>query len=160
VAGIDDRRHVHRARHRVVHERAGDELAIALVIDGVFHQRLPDTLRERADKLTFGKRVVEDHTRIIDRRIGDDLGDAGVRIDLDLGNMAAVRERLRRVDGGLGVERVAGRLGALRDREQRDAPVGADDLEMTFTIGHIGIGRLQHPAAIGFAFSSIKSAAR
>ena len=70
VARVRDRRHVRGARHRVVHERAGDELPVALVVDGGLHQRLPDPLREPADQLALDQRVIEHDAGIVHRRIG------------------------------------------------------------------------------------------
>ena len=145
VVRLGDRRHVVGARHRVVHERAGDELPVALVIDGVLHQRLPDALREPADQLALDERVIEHDAGIVHRRIGDDLDHAGVRIDLDLGDVAAVREGLRRVDRRLGVERVAVLPSrAPRPRTattRRSVPTTS---KCPLSIGDVGLGGFQH----------------
>ena len=116
----------------------------AVVIDGVLHQRLPDPLREPADELARDQRVIEHDAGIVHRRIGDDRHDAGIRIDLDLGDVAAVREGLRRLGRRLGVERVAVLLRMRRDLEQRDAPVGADDGEVSALVDHVRLGGFQH----------------
>src|SRR5262249_62293254 len=65
------------------------------------------------------------------RRMGHALDPAGRRIDLDLGEVTAVREGLRRIDRLLGVEAL-GNLAALvarrrlaRELEQSDPAVGA-----------------------------------
>ena len=145
VARLGDRRHVGRARHRVVHERAGDELPVAVVVDGVLHQRLPDALREAADELARDQRVIEHDAGIVHRRIGDDLDHAGIRIDLDLGDVAAVREGLRRVDRRLGVERVAGRpcarAATSNSETRRSVPTTS---KCPLAIGDVGLGRFQH----------------
>src|SRR5262249_34307331 len=63
----------------------------------------------------------------------------GLGINLDLGDMAAVRERVRHLDTGLAVEiLLPGNL------EQRHAPVGAGDLEMTAGVDEVARGRLEH----------------
>ena len=74
------------------------------LIDRAFEQSLSEPLRQPAMDLAFDQSVVEHVAGIVDRAIGDKFGVAGVGIDLDLGDMAAVRKRLRRVDGDLGVE--------------------------------------------------------
>ena len=108
-----------------------------LVVDGVFHQHLTETGGDRAVQLAFDNHAIEGVAAIVDRGIGDDGQMAGVRIDLDLGGMDAVRKCQRRLGGGLGVE-IFGNLAALfhlggraRDFEQSDAAVGADHFEMT-----------------------------
>ena len=55
-----------RARHRVVHERAGHELAL-LVIDRVLHQRLADALRHAALHLALDDHRVDDPADIVHR---------------------------------------------------------------------------------------------
>ena len=122
VAGIDDRRHVGRARHRVIHERAGDELPVAVVVDGVLQQRLPDPLREPADELALDERVIEHDAGIVHRRIGDDLDRRRYRDRSRPRRCGSRSESLRRVDRRLGVEAVgiaAAAFGARRDLEQR-----------------------------------------
>ncbi len=67
-------------------------------------------------------------------------------IDLDLGDVAAVRKGLRRVGLGVGVEALGDNaalrqvLGALGDLEQRQPAVGADHLEMAVAVGDVGLG--------------------
>ena len=72
-------------------------------------------------------------------------GHARVGVDFDFGDMAAVRERLRCVDSCFGVQAIAFLPRVRRECEQRNAPVGADHLEISFAVRHIGIGRFQHP---------------
>ena len=83
-----------------------------LVVDRGLHQRLAEALRERAMQLAFHDHVVEHVAAIVDRRIGDDRDVAGLRIDLDLGDVAAVGKGLRCIGRRLGVE-VLGDLAAL-----------------------------------------------
>ena len=92
VGGVDlERRQVIGARHAVVHERAGHELAV-LVVDRAFEQRLADALRDAAVHLALDDHRIDQHAEIVDRGPGDDLGVAGFRIDLDLADVAAGRE--------------------------------------------------------------------
>ena len=75
---------------------------------------------------------------------------AGVGIDLDLGDVHAVRIGERRFGGRLGVE-VFGDLAALfhfgsarGDVEQGDAAVGADDFEMAVLVDDVRLAGFQH----------------
>ena len=86
-----ERRQVVGARHGVVHERAGHELAV-LVVDRAFEQRLADALRDAAMHLALDDHRIDDDAEIVDRGPADDLGVAGLRIDLDLADVAAGRE--------------------------------------------------------------------
>ena len=73
--GVDrvlERRHVVGARHGVVHERAGDELPAASVVDRVLHHRLAEALRDRAVGLALDDHRVERVAAIVDRRVGDE----------------------------------------------------------------------------------------
>ena len=68
-----ERRQIIGARHAVVHERAGHELAV-LVIDRAFEQRLADALRDAAVHLALDDHRIDHRAEIIDRGPGDDLG--------------------------------------------------------------------------------------
>ena len=61
-----ERRQVVGARHAVVHERAGDELAV-LVVDGAFEQRLADALGDAAVHLALDDHRVDDRAEVVDR---------------------------------------------------------------------------------------------
>jgi len=98
LLGGHERRNVGGARHRVIHERAGDELAGA-VIDEMLQQDLTDALHDRAMHLAFDDHVIQHVAAVVNRRVGDERGRAGVRIDLDFRDMATVRKGLRRVGG-------------------------------------------------------------
>ena len=90
--GVDlQRRQIVGARHGVVHERAGDELAV-LVVDRAFAQRLADALRDAAMHLALDDHRIDHDAEIVDRGPGHDLGVAGLGVDLDLADMAAGRE--------------------------------------------------------------------
>ena len=54
------------ARHRVVHERAGHELAL-FVIDRVLEQRLADALRHAAVHLALDDHRIDNRAEVVDR---------------------------------------------------------------------------------------------
>ena len=111
--GVAQRRHVVGARHGVVHERAGDELAVAVVVDDVLHQRLAEPCRERAVQLALDDHVVEHVAAIVDRRVGDDRPCAPVSGSISTSAMCTpFGKGQRRLGRGLGVE-VFGDLAAL-----------------------------------------------
>src|SRR6185437_10090879 len=91
VMGLEhERRSVGRARQRIIHERAGDELAVLGVVDSLLHQGLADALHRAAMNLAGQQHWIERHTKIVDDDVVDHLDDAGGGIDLDLGDMGAV----------------------------------------------------------------------
>ena len=77
------------ARQRIIHERAGQELAI-LVVHRHFHQRLSDALDHAAVQLAFDDQRVDDGAEVIDRGIFDHGDHAGVGIQFDFADMTAV----------------------------------------------------------------------
>jgi hypothetical protein len=90
--------------HAVVHEGAGDQLAV-LVVDGVLEQRLADALDDAAMDLALDQHRVQDEAEIVDDGVVDDGHHAGVGVDLDLGDVAAVGEGPGiELDGGRGIE--------------------------------------------------------
>src|SRR5262249_26236257 len=86
-----ERRQIVRARYRVIHERAADELAAA-VVGATLEQRLADALREAAVDLALDDHRVDNGADVVDAPESDDLDAAGVRIDLELTGMRAVAE--------------------------------------------------------------------
>ncbi len=90
-----EQRRVAGARHRVVHVRAGQRLALA-VEHGALHQRLADALNHAAVGLTLDQQRIDQGAEVVDHVVAHDLDDAGVGIDLDLRDVAAVGERRRR----------------------------------------------------------------
>jgi hypothetical protein len=79
-----DRRQVISARHAVIHERAGEDLAARRVIDAVLAKRLADALHYAAMDLALDDHRVQHHADIVDCGVGDESQLAGIRIDLDL----------------------------------------------------------------------------
>ena len=82
----------------VVHVGAGQQLAV-LVIDRVLAQRLADALHDPAMRLAIDQQRVDDRAEIIDESIADDLDHAGLGVDLDLGDVAAIGEGRGRAVG-------------------------------------------------------------
>ena len=89
------------AGHRVVHERARQQLA-AGVIQGVFQQRLADALGDAALNLALDDHRVDHAADVVDGGEVDHLHDAGFGVDFDLGDVAAAGEGevLGIVEGG------------------------------------------------------------
>ena len=86
------------ARHAVIHERAGQELA-ALVVDDVLHQHLADPLDDAAMDLPFASSGLSTMPTIVDRGIAGQLDLAGLCVDLDLAEMRARWEGRRTIGG-------------------------------------------------------------
>ena len=63
-----DHRRVVRARHGVVHERAGQQLAV-VVVDRLLQQRLADALHHAAMDLALDQQRIDDGAEIVDRGI-------------------------------------------------------------------------------------------
>jgi hypothetical protein len=158
VHGVAQHRHVLGARHGVVHERAGDELARVGVIDRVLHQRLAEAGGDAAVQLAFDDHRIERAAAIVDRGIAGDLDRAGRRIDLDLGDVHAVGEGLRRLGDRFGVEvfgygaHLFEPRGVGGDIKQRHAPVGADHFESAVLVSDVGLASLEHAGGDRFGF--------
>ena len=82
IADLEGRQVV-GARHAVIHEARGHELAV-VVVDRAFQQRLADALRDAAMHLALDDHRIDEVAEIVDRRPAVDRDDAGFRIDLDL----------------------------------------------------------------------------
>ena len=83
-------RKIDGARHRVVHERAGHQLAV-LVVDGLLDHRLADALGQAAVDLSLDNQRVDEVAGIVH---GDELEQprlAGVLVDLEHRDVAAER---------------------------------------------------------------------
>ena len=60
----------------------------------VLHQHLADALRDAAADLALEQQRVHDRADIVDDAVAQDLDLAGLRVDFELADMAAVREIL------------------------------------------------------------------
>ena len=97
VIGLADFGHVGRVWNGVVHERAGDQLS-RRVVGQVLHQRLAERVRDAA--LHLARDDDRDRARGRNRRprcSGSPASRRLIGIDLDFGDVAAVRKRLRRL---------------------------------------------------------------
>src|SRR6516162_9802368 len=101
IALYVDRADVGRARHGIVHERAGQVLAVAIELD-VLHQDLADALGDAADDLSLQQQRIDDRADVVHDAVADDLDLAGVLVDLELADVAAVGEVLHRRGIGRG----------------------------------------------------------
>ena len=136
------------ARHAVVHERAGDELAV-LVIDRALVQRLADTVGDAAVNLALDDHRIDNNAEVIHGGPGDDLGVAGLRINFDFADVAAggegeigrVPERALLQPGLelLAVEFVRD-VSVERHASPRHRLVGAGDAELAVLELDVGFG--------------------
>jgi len=86
-----EERQVLGARDRVVHQRAGKELAALGVVDRFFAQCLPGALRHPAVDLPLDDHVVDDAADVVAARDAYDVDFAGVATDLHLAGLGTVR---------------------------------------------------------------------
>ena len=95
VDGTADRGLKHRkiggARHRVVHEGCGQKLSIG-VIDAAFHQGFAETLGNAAMRLALHDHRIYGPADVIDGGVARERDLPGFSIDLDLGDVAAIRK--------------------------------------------------------------------
>ena len=129
------------ARHRVVHERAGHELA-GFVVDRLLDQRLPESLRDAAVHLPFRHQRIDHRADVVDRDVARHAHRAGLGIHLDLAHLAAVRPGLSL--HRLGVLAEDAPLGLLcRQLGQPDRAVGAGDAVAAGGKLDVACGRLE-----------------
>ena len=57
------------ARHRVLHERGGQELAGLRLVDDLLHQRLPHALRDAAVDLALERDGIDDGADVVDDHV-------------------------------------------------------------------------------------------
>ena len=93
-----------------------------LIIDHMFGHCLPNALRYATMNLPLDQHRVQKIPEIINHGIARNTGDAGFGVDLDFGNMSAVREGSRGKRGFLGfIKQIkppgsAGHLGRVKHR--------------------------------------------
>src|SRR4029077_6777605 len=132
-------RSVGGARHGVIHERAGAQLALG-VVKRVFHQRLAETLHRTTMDLALDEHRVHHRAEIIAADVAIHMGLARLRIDLDLGDVTAVGEdagdggaHFRVVEGARHAGREVCRLAqSRREIDDADRAVGAGNGEAPF----------------------------
>ena len=76
------------ARHAVILERAGEELARVRLVHHLLDERLADPLRDAALDLALAQERVQHAADIVHRGIAHERRLAGVGVDLDLGRCA------------------------------------------------------------------------
>ena len=81
-----------------IHEAAGQVLPRPTVVDDLLHQRLAQPLRHAAVDLALQSDRVHHRADIVDHDVADDLQRAGIGVDFDLADVAAIGKprRLRR----------------------------------------------------------------
>src|ERR1700732_962917 len=84
--------HVGRAGHRVIHKRAGEELAGRGIVDALLKQGLAGALRDPAMRLAVQDQRVDGATDIVDRRVAGDFDTPGLGIDFNLADVKAMWE--------------------------------------------------------------------
>jgi len=89
VEGIGDGGEVAGAGQGVVHIAAGERLARAVIMRR-FQYRLADALGDAAMGLPLDQERVDHGAEIIDRAVARDADGAGLGVDLDLGDVAAI----------------------------------------------------------------------
>src|SRR5207247_1895221 len=129
--------HDERARQRVVHVAAVQQLAAVRVIDRLLAENVAGALGDAALHLSFDDLVVDDVAGVVAGDVADDLGDAGFHLDLDLGDVAAVGERRPDLLFLQVHVEPAGMLAG--QRRQRDLAVGA--LDAVFALQELDVGR-------------------
>ena len=119
-----ERRHVRRARQRVVHQGAGHELA-RRVVDDLLVQGVADPVGDAAVDLPFDHQRVDHRAAVVDRDISENPNRAGLGLDLDDRGVGAVRvRRLRHVDVARGFEARIHRAGQRVARPGRGRDAG------------------------------------
>src|SRR5262249_1674582 len=83
-------RHVLGARHRIIGERAGDQLSGLRLVKNSFQQGFAYSLDGGSVQLALEGERVDDGADVVDRGQSADRNGAGVRIDFDLADHAAV----------------------------------------------------------------------
>jgi hypothetical protein len=83
-------RHRIGAWHAVIHEAAGQVLPRFAVVDDLLHQGLAQPLRDAAMDLALEADRVHYGADVVDDDVADDLQRAGIGVDLNLTDMAAI----------------------------------------------------------------------
>src|SRR5262249_7659199 len=78
------------ARHSIVHERAGHDLAAVGIEPDVLHQHLSGALRHAPDDLAVHEQRVDHGADVVDHAVADDFDHAGLLVDLHFAHVAAV----------------------------------------------------------------------
>src|SRR5258708_17079616 len=101
-------------------------------------EHLPRPLRDPALHLAFHDLMIDDVAGVVHRSEAHDFGDAGLGLDLDLGDMAAVRESHAEPAFGLYVERLRRARVLLPEPEEPARAVRALDPIGAARAPHVG----------------------
>ena len=128
-----------RARHGVVHQAAGEQLAAGVVVHQLLAQRLADALHRAAVQLPAHDQRVDDAPDVVDAGVAHEGHGAGPRVELHLADVAAVgpggaADAVRVVDEDVALELAAGQL------EQADGVVGAGHVKARRRVANV-LGR-------------------
>src|SRR5262249_41908261 len=137
------------ARHRIVHERARQQLS-RRVISNVLKQGLAYPLGDAAVQLTFHQQWVDHVADVVNRRVAHQLDLAGCLVDFDLTDVTTVWESALAAVEGASFEQAGlhplGNLGrgegVARELENADRLVGAGDRELSGLEYDVVLGRL------------------
>ena len=139
-----DRRQEMRARHRVVHEAAGQHLPVLRIVQAAFPEHMACALNDAADDLPIGESRIENGADIVDGGIAHDARRTGRLVDLDLDHMSGgwksarygiLRERIQRM--------LLIRLMLLDQFKQRNGAIGSGDAELALVEFHVVRVRFQ-----------------
>ena len=108
-----DVRHLARHRHQIIGQRTVGELTV-VVIDAFFEERRAKTLHHTTTHLLVDQQRVDDAAAVFHHPVFQDLDEAGLDIDLDMGGLNAVGEGERKT-----LRRKVLRHGKLRLRARR-----------------------------------------
>src|SRR3984893_8106320 len=153
-------RHRVGARHAVIHEAAGQVLPRFAVVDDLLHQSLAQPLRDAAMDLALEADRVHYGTDVVDDDVADDLQRAGIGVDLNLTDMAAIGIGIVVRGEGAGLveaafeawRQAADVARRLSDVGDADAPVGAGDREIAIGEFYVGGGGFEQMRGNAFAF--------
>src|SRR6516162_6200510 len=81
------------ARHAIIHEGSGQELAGYLIVNAVFAERLADTLHESAMDLPVDDHRIDNGADVIDRDVVYKRNYTGFRVNFDLRDMCSTGKR-------------------------------------------------------------------
>ena len=138
------RRHIAGPGQRVVHEGAGEQLPGAGFVDCMFEQGLADAGGNTAVDLAFDHEGIDDCASILGDDIAVQRHGAGLRVDLDLADVAAGgRSAVFRPVAGRRAEIAPVRLGQPGQPAEIDPAVGAGDGEDAARVSQVAGRRLQ-----------------
>ncbi len=137
----DRRREVGEVRQRVVHERAGEELGVG-VVPGALHEHLSHALDHAAMELALDHHRVQHRAEVVHRAVAHDFDFSRLGVDLELADMAAVRERGWNYFGY--VRNVQASRVLERHFKQGDRSVGASNHEPSIAKFDIGGRGFEH----------------